>query len=523
MTLLGSGLSLYLRRRLKRLDAIAGMTREIQQQQWERLLERGAATDFGRKHEFAKLRTIDDYRKAVPLRDWYGFKDEIERMLGGESDVLWPGRVEDFAQTSGTTAGDKYIPVSKALFRHNQKAALDIFAHLLRRGVHPGELFGGKLLFMGGSTNVERNAAGLRIADLSGIMARGIFWPMSRKYLPGREIGVMSHWPSKIERMAESCINEDVRFATGMPSWMLLLWERLLQLERERGGSRTMIGEIWPRFRVIVHGGVNYRPFIDRVRNIIGEEHMPVRHEVYPASEAFIAMQDESPPPDDPYKWMPLRLLTDLNVFYEFVPLEEIDDENARAFQAHEVEKEQRYVVVLTTCAGLWRYIIGDVVVFDTLASEGPPRLRIVGRHRHFMNAFGENIIVEHIENAVSAASEQTNIPIGEFTAAPIYPGGGRRAGLELLIEWPQADAPTDDFRDRFDEAIKKQNVDYTTKRTDDVGMAPPVITTVPMGTFHRWLDERGKLGGQHKIPRCANHREIIDSVKETATAPHTS
>ncbi len=518
MSLIGSGLRLYLRRRLRQLDALAGKTKEVQQAQWQRLLHQGAACEFGRRHDFAKLKTIDDYRKAVPLRDWYGFKAEIERMLGGEPDVLWPGKVEDFAQTSGTTSGDKFIPISKDLFRHNQKAALDIFAHLLRRGVHPSELFGGKLLFMGGSTQIERNAAGCRVADLSGIMARGIFWPINRCYLPGPEVANLSHWPTKIERMAESCFDEDVRFATGMPSWMLVLWNRLLELERERGGSRESIGEIWPKLRVIVHGGVNYRPFIDRVRACLGDKNTPpLRHEVYPASEAFIAMQDQSPPPDDPYRWMPLRLLTDVNVYYEFVPLEEIDNPDARGFAAHEVEREQRYVVVLTTCAGLWRYIIGDVVVFDELADEGPPRLRIVGRHRHFMNAFGENIIVEHIENAVSAAAEQTGARIGEFTAAPIYPGGARHPGLELVIEWLDPAVPTAAFRDRFDASVKEQNVDYTTKRTDDVGMAPPIITTVPAGTFHRWLDERGKLGGQHKIPRCANHRDILEAVLDTA------
>jgi hypothetical protein len=517
MTLIGAGLAVYLRRRLRTLDKIAERTEATQLAQWRSLIDRARDTEFGRSHEFARIRSIDDYRRAVPLRDWYGFKSMIDEMLDGRPDVLWPGLVQEFAQTSGTTAGDKFIPVSDAMFRSNQKAALDIFAHLMRRGMHPSRLFGGKLLFMGGSTKIETNAAGLRIADLSGLAARGIFWPVSRCYLPGQKIGLLDHWPTKIERMAEQCLDADVRFASGMPSWMMILWGRMLELARERGRDVQSIGELWPNFNVLIHGGVNFRPFIDRVETTIGlGPDQPMRHEVYPASEGFIAMQDASPPSDDPHRWMSLRLLTDVGIYYEFVPLEEIDQPDARAFAAHEVEKGQRYVVVMSTCAGLFRYIIGDVVEFDTLATEGEPvRLRIVGRHRHFINAFGENIIVEHIEQAVARASEETGAQVAEFTAAPIYPRAGRSAGLELVIEWLSDHAMIDAFRDAFDAAIKDQNIDYTTKRTSDMGMAPPTITPVPVGTFHRWLDARGKLGGQHKIPRCANNREILEAVLE--------
>jgi hypothetical protein len=218
-------------------------------------------------------------------------------------------------------------------------------------------------------------------------------------------------------------------------------------------------------------------------------------------------------------------LLGDIGNYYEFVPLEEIDSPSARAFSAWEVEKGQKYVVTMSTCAGLWRYIIGDVVVFDTVPSgldgrggDGPCRMRIVGRHRHFINAFGENLIVEHIENAVAMAASAAGVVVGEFTAAPVYPGEGRRAGLELAVEVGNGKSEggsgkVDVFRDSFDAALKEQNVDYTTKRTDSLGMIAPTITVLPVGTFHRWLERKGKLGGQHKCPRCANHRDILSEV----------
>jgi hypothetical protein len=288
---------------------------------------------------------------------------------------------------------------------------------------------------------------------------------------------------------------------------------------------------VWPNLTLFVHGGVKYTPFEPRVRQFYSGSatgaDIPWRLELYPASEGFIAMQDTRGDPG-------LRLLSDIGNFYEFVPLEEIDSPTARAHACWEVEKGQKYVVVMSTCAGLWRYIIGDVVEFDTIPAspsgrggEGPCRMRIVGRHRHFINAFGENLIVEHIENAVAAAAKDAGVVVGEFTAAPVYPGEGRRAGLELAVEieskgtgagepgnaaaWARA------FRDAFDAALKSQNVDYTTKRTDGLGMVEPTITVLPVGTFHRWLLKKGKLGGQHKCPRCANHRDILTEVVAAA------
>lgn len=542
----GTALRVRLAGRIPRLNDLEYWKREtarLQAAQLRSLLRRASETEFGRTHDFARLGTMQDaemvgaYRRAVPIADYAAYRAHIARMReGGEASVLWPGRVMDFAQTSGTTAGDKFIPVSRAMMRSNFLAATDIFANLSRFGVNLERLLGGKVLFLGGSTDLSVGAHGVRTGDLSGLVSPMIRWPLSAIYEPGPQVALMSHWPSKIDAMARRCLDRDIRMISGMPSWALVLFERVLALARERGRAARNIRDVWPNLTVFVHGGVKYAPFEERVREMYagdepasssgGPDHraddVPWRLELYPASEGFIAMQDIRADPG-------LRLLSDIGNYYEFVPLEEIDSPSARGFSCWEVEKGQKYVVTMTTCAGLWRYIIGDVVVFDNVphglngrGGDGPCRTRIVGRHRHFINAFGENLIVEHIENAVARAARETGLVVGEFTAAPVYPDDGRRAGLELAVELGGGNSEVGRaerlrrFADVFDAALKEQNVDYTTKRTDSLGMAPPTVTPLPAGTFHRWLEGKGKLGGQHKCPRCANHRDVLSGVVAT-------
>lgn len=486
-------------------------------------------TRFGRAHDFPRIAKIPDpvemlraYQRGVPVADWYAFADDISDMRDrGLPDILWPGRIDRFAQTSGTTAGDKYIPVTDAMMKSNYRASLDIFAHLLNRGVPPERYMGGRCLFLGGSTDLDYNEHGIATGDLSGLVTPMIKWPISAIYSPGSAVALMSDWPKKIEAMAQIAIDQDIRFLSGMPSWALVLIDRVIELSNERGRPASCARDVWPNLEVFVHGGVNFAPFVSRMSRAFSgdpEIDFPCRHELYPASEGFIAMQDTTGDPG-------MRLLSDNGIFFEFVPLEEIDDPNPTVHACWEVESGQKYVVLLTTNAGLWRYIIGDVVVFDEVPDgpntkgSGPARLRIVGRHRHFINAFGENLIVEHIEHGVQAAIDAVGVTTGEFTAAPVYPSETNRAGLELVIEVESAmgGAQLEAFREAFDASIKRENVDYTTKRSDDVGMQPPTITQVPMGTFHRWLEAMGKLGGQHKCPRCANHREIMGEILAAA------
>lgn len=516
--LIGVGLRTYLARRIAGLSDTrwwGANAARVQRNELRGLLRSAANTELGREKKFGELAErpdaslVDALRGAIPLADYEVWRSRMVRMReGAEADVTWPGVVRDWAQTSGTTGGQKYIPVSAEMMKSNRKAAMDIFAHAARFGCSLPSILGGKLLFLGGSTALDVSDKGVRTGDLSGLVAPLISWPLSEVYLPGRELALMDHWPSKIEAMARQCVDQDVRFVSGMASWSLVMFQRVLELARERERGVKRLRDVWPHLQLFVHGGVKYAPFDPRVRETWSGDpkiDIPARLEVYPASEGFIAMQDTAGEPG-------LRLSTDVGIFFEFVPLEEIDSANPRAFTCEEVERGQRYVVVMTTCAGLWRYIIGDVVEFDTIPPDGPPRLRIVGRHRHFVNAFGENLIVEEIENAVVAARDGAGAVIGEFTAAPVYPGEGRRAGLELVVE-SESPLGSGEFAALFDATLRRVNVDYNTKRTGDVGMGPPTITVLPTGTFHRWMASRGKLGGQHKIPRCANHREFVDGV----------
>jgi len=522
--------------RARRLRDTAYWRREsmrIQAATLRHLLRSAAETEFGRAHGFGRIAAIEDdaerlaaYRAAVPVADWYAFREPIARMRErGEPGVLWPGRVKRFAQTSGTTAGDKFIPVTEQMMRSNYRASLDIFASLINRGESLGGLMAGRCLFLGGSSDIEPNEHGILTADLSGLVTPMIRWPLTAIYSPGREVALLSDWPEKIERMAELTRRQDIRMISGMPSWASVLMARVLEVS-----SAEKILDVWPNLRVFVHGGVRYGPFQPRMGELVTGDRdgdFPVRHELYPASEAFIAMQDRA-------SSTAMRLLVDMNNVYEFVPAEHVDDDgdippDAPAFTPDTVERGVRYVVVITSCAGLWRYNIGDVVEFEDVCAglngtggTGPARLRIVGRHRHFINAFGENLIVEHIERAVEDAAAETGIAVGEFTAAPVYPAPGRSAGLELVIEMPGAGAPGSEatlrrFGEVFDASLKRQNVDYTTKRGDDLGMAPPTISPVPAGAFHEWMRSRGKLGGQHKCPRCANRREYVEAVLEAA------
>lgn len=505
-----------------------------------KLLEAAAETEIGREHGFGRIarlpagEVLAAYRSELGVCDWYAFADRIARMReGGEPDVLWPGLVRDYAQTSGTTAGDKFIPVSSQMFRANYLASLDIFAHLERMGMSLTDIMSGRCLFLGGSSDVTENEHGVRTGDLSGLVTKLIRWPLSAIYSPGPEVALESDWPTKIEKMARLTIEQDIRFISGMPSWATVLFERVIELANERGRNVDRIEQVWPHLRVFVHGGVNYRPFVPRVSALWSGDagrDIPHRFELYPASEGFIAMQDAAAHgPDAPVynranfeagKNPSLRLFVDNGIFFEFVPLDEIESENPRALACWEVETGVRYVVVMSTCAGLWRYVIGDVVEFDTVPAgpdgrggSGPARLRIVGRHKHFINAFGENLIVEHIEHAVERAARESGLTVGEFTAAPVYPDGSRRAGLELAVEVAEGRERLEPFGAAFDAALKAQNVDYTTKRGESLGMVEPVITPLPVGAFHAWLESKGKLGGQHKCPRCANHRDVLDGV----------
>ena len=368
MGLLGAGLSLYLRAVDRRTRRAAASPVPCQREQFERLIRRAQDTWFGRKHGFGSIRNPADFARAVPIRDYVGRLDLFNRIVDGEPNVSWPGRVKYFAQTSGTTAGDKRIPVSDEMMRSNARAALRIFGYYARREeADIPSLFDKKLLFLGGSTDLTRTESGALVGDLSGIATRSIFWPLSRHYEPGKELALIDSWEEKVARVAEREARRDVRFVTGMPSWVRVLFDRICEI---RGVSSVGgMTAVWPEFQLFVHGGVNFEPYRRSFLRYFSPDHKVQFEEVYPASEGFIAIQAEAGESG-------MEMMTDNGLFYEFVPLSEWGREDAPRLTLGEVEPDVPYCLVLSTCAGLWAYDLGDVVRF---VSVRPPRIVFAG------------------------------------------------------------------------------------------------------------------------------------------------
>ncbi len=503
MNLLGPGLELYARARNRRLRKAASQPGRCQQEVLESLLARAGSTAFGREHGFDRIRTGQDFARAVPIRDYVDYLPWIEQMLDGRQDVCWPGKIEYFAQTSGTTAGDKRIPVTREMQRANRRAALRIFAYYARRGRGKlSHLLGGKMLFLGGSTALETQPSGVKIGDLSGIATQSIHWPLSKRYEPGLDLALLDNWEEKIQRVAQRVAHRDIRFVTGMPSWVKILFDRVCDLRSvpRRGG----ISGVWPHLGLLVHGGVNFQPYRSTFASYFEGQFLPDTLEVYPASEGFIAIQARQ---DDPG----MELQVDNGIFFEFVPLDQWGNPDAPRLSLDQVQTGVNYSVVISTNAGLWGYDIGDVVRFTSLC---PPRIVFAGRNRLFINAFGENIISEQLCKALAHAAGATGAVALEFTAGPCYPAPGQPAGHEYVVEFEkEPPAGLETFARELDSFLRNLNNDYDTKRSGDLGMQVPLVRSVPAGTFYEWMKARGKLGGQHKIPVCANDRRYLDEL----------
>ena len=507
MNLLGPAATLYLRRIDRSLRRAAGDPAAAQQQTLRDLLDRAKDTWFGRRHSFGSIAEPAEFAKAVPIVDYVDRLDQIERMLAGEADVCWPGVVRHFAQTSGTTAGDKRIPVTDDMQRSNTRAALALFAYYGRwgRGLIRS-VMAGQLLFLGGSTTLTPTPAGGWIGDLSGIASRSIRWPLSRHYEPGRELAVLDDWEEKIEKVARRVIDRDVRMITGMPSWMKILFDRLCamrQIDTEGGMSR-----LWPNLELLIHGGVNFAPYRSAFDRYFRPDQGPHFLETYPASEGFIAIQAD---PGDPG----MEMLVDNGIFYEFVPLDRWGRDDAPRLTIDQVQRDVPYCLILSTNAGLWAYEIGDVVRFVSLR---PPRIVFAGRNRHFINAFGENIIGENVSQAVAAAAAATGAEVAEFTAAPRYADATHAVGAhQYVVQFEREPADCSAFAAEIDRTLQEVNHDYSIKRKGDLGMTTVEVTAVPTGTFYAWMKSRGKLGGQNKVPLCANDRRYVNELIETA------
>jgi hypothetical protein len=496
----GSMLSWYAPRRRTAWEAASRRAAEAQECTLLQMVAAARHTAFGRLYDFAGIRSVDAYQARVPLRDYPDFQPMLARALAGEADVTWPGRPRYWVKTSGTTAGDKCIPVTPEAFASHRKGGWDAFILAVERA-GASHLLGGKLLFLGGSTSLAPVGQGAFLGDLSGLVVRRLPPGIRSRYAPGAAVVAIPQWEQRLAAAAALVAWQDVRLLSGMPSWMLLLFERVAEVRRAGARAVPDLGRCWPNLRVFIHGGVAFSPYRQLFEAWVGR---PIeRIEVYPASEGFVALQTEATGG--------LTLMPDYGIFYEFVPIEDLGSERPRRHTVAEVELGRSYAVALTSPAGLWSYLLGDTVRFT---ARDPLRLVITGRCRHFVNAFGENVIVEEVEQALVTACRQTEAEVVEFTVAPRYPSQTEaRGGHDWLVEFRRPPEDQAAFARELDEALMALNTDYRTKRMGEVGMLAPRVIRLPSGAFQGWMRAAGKLGDQHKVPRVTNNRLIADQL----------
>jgi hypothetical protein len=463
------------------------------------LINKGKDTEWGRNSHYESINTIEEYRNRVPVNEYSGIQPYIDRMMKGEQKLLWPEKIRWFAKSSGTTSDkSKYIPVSKESLSQchfeGGRDLLSVYCHL-----YPDtKMFTGKSLAMGGSHKITKlHHYKYSVGDLSAVLIKNLpFWAEYVR-IPKRKIALHHKWEEKIEEMANSGITHKITSLSGVPSWTLLLLKRVL----EKTGKAN-INEVWPGLEVFFHGGVNFNPYREQYKQIIPSANMRYM-ETYNASEGFFAIQDQRDCQD-------LLLMLDYGIYYEFLPLDQLNHDKPRTLTLNEVKTETNYALIISTNGGLWRYLIGDTIKFTSLT---PYRIRITGRTRNFINAFGVALIIENAENALAIACKKTNAIIAEYTAAPVFFSEKENAAHEWVIEFEKEPDNIDLFTKELDKALQAINTDYEAKRYKNMILREPIIHLAPVNTFYNWMKERGKLGGQNKVPRLANERKYIDEV----------
>ena len=501
-TLVNFYLFSYAQKRIKEIRETYTHPLKLQERALFSVLDRARHTEFGRRYDFKSIKSLTTYQKRIPLFRYNGMRQWIEKALAGKANVLWPGRIWDFALTSGTTSGNKYIPISKELMSTNRRAAMDtLFFYLVESGKR--SLLDGSFLFLGGSTSLKRLKSGSFVGDLSGITSRHIPFLIRSMYEPGKNIALMYDWEKKIAEITQKEVEIDIRGISGVPSWLLVFFNRLLEEASKRKGKDVKTAtEVWPNFSLLVYGGMNFIPYKTVFDEIIGKEIYYL--ETYPASEAFIAIQDKKDEKG-------LLLMLDYDIFYEFVPEEEIGRENPARLTVADVERDKNYAIALTNNSGLYSYILGDTVKFVNL---NPPRLVVTGRIENFLSAFGEHLIVEEAEDAIAYACEKTNSEIEEFTAAPFFPKNPKELPYhQWLIEFIKNPPDPKEFAQHLDKRLRERNADYNTHRGRDISIGQPRVVELKRGAFYDWMKSEGKLGGQHKVPRLQNHRTLVTKL----------
>ncbi|MGZ8538801.1 MAG: GH3 auxin-responsive promoter family protein, partial [Flavisolibacter sp.] len=462
----------------------------------------GQYTEFGRKYRFDRIQSLKQYKQKVPIHSYEDLKPYIDRMMKGDENVLWNTPVVWFAKSSGTTSDkSKFIPVSDESLKDNHyKASKDVLSFYYAS--HPeSDLLTGKGLVIGGSHQINAVNEDVQYGDLSAVILQNSpFWANWIR-TPELSIMLMDEWESKIEKLAHTTIQENVTSMAGVPTWLIVLLKRILEIT-----GKANIKEVWPSLELYMHGGVSFVPYKKQFEKLIGA---PINYlEMYNASEGFFAAQDDITAEG-------MLLMLEHGIFYEFMPSGEYQSANPRTIQLDEVELGKNYAPVISTNGGLWRYLLGDTIQFTSL---DPFRIKVSGRLKHYINAFGEEVIIDNSDKAIAIASQLCDAVVNDYTAAPVYFSENSNGAHEWLIEFEKEPSNFQQFVFELDNALKNLNGDYEAKRYKDIALSMPLVKVVPKNTFNNWLDSKGKLGGQHKVPRLSNDRTTLEEILKYLT-----
>lgn len=500
MKIINSIMSWALRKRIHQMELFMKYPLDVQKELFRSLIKTAKDTDIGKQYDFKSIDSIETFRNRVPVHSYEKYFPYIERLMKGQQNVLWPSEVKWFAKSSGTTnARSKFIPVTpEALEDCHFKGGKDMLS-LYVNNYPDTQLFQGKGLGIGGSHQINEYdpSSTSFYGDVSAVIMQNL--PIWAQFIrtPSLEVALMDEWEAKIEKMAETTAIENVTSLSGVPTWTILLIKKIV----ENTGKNNIL-EVWPNLEAFFHGAVAFGPYRNLFRELIPSDQMNYM-ETYNASEGFFGIQDQKDSTD-------LLLMLDYGIYYEFIPMDEFEDENPTTLTLGEVEVGENYAMLITTNAGLWRYNIGDTIKFT---STNPFRIKISGRTKHFINAFGEEVIIENAEQAISYACEHTGAIIDNFTAGPRYLDGQSKGGHEWIIEFRKEPDSLSRFTTLLDETLRDINSDYDAKRYKDLALEPPLVHSAPKGTFYKWLESKNKLGGQNKVPRLANNRDFLEEI----------
>ena len=497
MKLLSPAISKLARFRLWRIENWANDSMASQREVLQHLITSAQYTEFGRKYHFSKLFSVKEFKKKVPVHEYDDLRPYILRMMDGEENILWNAPITWFAKSSGTSSDkSKFIPVSEESLKETHfKASKDVLTNYYKN-FPDSDLLTGKGLVVGGSHQIHQVNDDVHYGDLSAVLLQNTpFWGQWLR-TPELSIALLDEWESKIEKLAQSTIEENVTSIAGVPTWTILLIKRILEIS----GKKHLI-DVWPNLEVYIHGGVSFVPYREQLNKLIGKKINYL--EMYNASEGFFSAQDK---PDEDG----MLLFTDHGIFYEFMPVEEYGKAHPKTVGLKDVVVNKNYALIITTNGGLWRYIVGDTIKFVSL---NPYKIKVTGRLKHYMNAFGEEVIVDNSDKAIAMASAQTGCIVKDYTAAPLYFSEQTNGAHEWLIEFEKQPEHLEAFITALDNSLKHINSDYEAKRYKDIALRLPVVHAVKPGTFIEWLRSKGKLGGQHKVPRLSNERTLLEEI----------